>query len=113
MSPDALKFIADSRSCLPIAEAFGSPKLSRNFRLSGGSQLSNGLMLFYLPLVGLGTGEPGTNEVASENSFACFRNDYLYGGDIGGEILLEAAVDPTDISKYCSSVMQNCCLPFA
>ena len=98
MSPDASKFIADSRSCLPIAEAFGSPKLLRNNRLSG-SQLSIDPMLFYLPLPGLAIGELIPTEGASEKSFACFRNDYLYGGDIGGEISLDAAVDPTDISK--------------
>ena len=100
MSPAASKLIADNRSCLPIAEAFGSPKLLRNNRFSG-SQLSIAPMLFYLPLVGLPIGELPPIEVASEKSFACFRNDYLYGGDIGGEISPDAAVDPeiADISK--------------
>ena len=103
MSPAASKLIADNRSCLPIAEAFGSPKLLRNNRFSG-SQLSIEPMLFCLPLVGLSIpyiGELTPIEVASEKSFACFRNDYLYGGDIGGEISPDAAVDPeiADISK--------------
>lgn len=104
MSPLESKAIADNKSCLPIADAFGSPKLLRNVRFSG-SQFSIEPILFYLPLVGLPIGELHPIEVASEKSFACFRNDYLYGGDIGGEIILDATVDPeiADISKLCSS----------
>ena len=91
MSPLESKLIADSKSCLPIAEALGSPKLLRNCKLRG-SMFSSEPILFYLPRFGDPTGEVNPFEMISENSVALLGNANLVG-DIGGEGLLHDAVD--------------------
>ena len=92
MSPVESKLIADSKSCLPIAEALGSPKLLRNCKLRG-SMFSSEPILFCLARFGDPTGEVNPFDmIISENSVALLENPNLVG-DIGGEGLLQDAVD--------------------
>ena len=103
MSPVASNEIADSKSCLLMAEAFGSPRLF--MKKSGRVSCFSTLKFLELYLTGLRIGETTLGEEPKSEKSAIFLILDLACGERGGERSLCIAVipDTADISRGYSS----------
>ena len=99
MSPVASNAIADSKSCLLIAEALGSPRLF--MKKSGRESCFSTLKVLEFVRTGLRIGETTLGDEPKSEKSAIFLILDLAGGERGGERSLWIPVIPDTAETSC------------